>query len=388
MGRWTRATATLAILTAAAGCGDRHETLVVPAFERAPAAPRALEGWYHDRAVYLSWELAPDWDGEAFRVYGRRTSDRDWFHIAEVTSCAAGMCTYTDVNVLAETSYRYFVVAVDPETAEESAESGRVEVYVPAPVPPRRPSETEAVALDGAVYLHWDPGPREAQDFSHYRVYLADPAGGSDFLLGETDSEGFLDERARNGASHTYRVSAVDDQGHESGTGPSATAHPRPDYHGEWLWAYGDRPADSGFRFRADEETDPLVHGDDPGRHFRLEADQYGWWLVPGPSARVNLDAWTTTALKCGPGADASCVDVRVAPTTGYTTDALELLPRTTYVLEVVGEDGATRYGAVRVDLVATDQDGDAIAVFDWAYQLRPGSRQLAPPAPSPRVRP
>lgn len=387
MGRRTLLAPLALALLAVVACGDHRDTILVPSGSRAPSAPRALDGWYHGRAVHLVWELGPGWSGESFRIYGKRRSDPEYFRIAQITNCADAVCSYTDVNVVAETTYRYFAVAVDPESGVESDGTAAVEIFVPRPVPPLEPEAVEAVGLDGAVYLHWDAGPRSASDFSHYRIYLADPAGGSDFLLGETDSEGFLDERARNGRVQTYRVSAVDDQGHESGRSVSASAIPRPDFHGEWLWAYGDRPEDSGFRFRADEETDPLVHGSDPGRHLRLETDTDGWWLVPGPSARVNLDAWSTTALKCGPGADASCVDVRVAPSSGYTSDALELLPRTTYVLEVRDDDGQVRYGAIRVDLLGTDQRGDAIAVFDWAYQLRPGSRRLAPPGPSLRVR-
>lgn len=369
----------LLALAALAGCTERSGDIVVPGD---PAAPRALDGWYFDRSVHLAWELAPGWHGETFRVYGKRRSDSRYFRLAEVTSCSGGVCTYVDWNVVAGVAYRYFVVAVEPDTGVESGESGVVEVFVPEPTPPPPPTGLDAVGLDATVYLRWEPDAREATgDFSHYRIYLEDPDGGDDFFLGETDSEGFLDERARNGERYTYRVSSVDDQGHESAPGPSVSVAPRPDYHGEWLRAYQDVPEESGFRFRADEGTNPVVDGDDPARDFRFEVDGEGWWLVPGPEARLHRDAFATTALKCGPGSDADCVDLRVAPASGYGTAALEVLPRTTYVFRVSDVDGGVRYGAVRVEQAGTDQSGDALLIFDWAFQLRSGERQLVPPS-------
>ncbi len=384
MRRWRRhllaPMAVLAAVVAGGACSD--DLLVVEADP--PDPPRALDGWYYDRAVYLTWELAPGWNGESFRVYGRRVTDADYYLIAEVTNCSEGVCSYTDVNVLPDVTYEYYVAAYDPDTGLESASEYSVEVYVPRPVPPPVPQGLEVVALDGAAYLRWSDNARQADDFSFYRVYLADP-GGDDFLLGETDSEGFLDLLAENGRTYTYFVTSVDDQGHESAAGAAAEGTPRPDYHGEWLYSYADRPEQSGFRFAADETTYPVVDGDAPGRHFRLEVDGAGWWLVPGPGTQVYDGWWETTALKCGVGADEDCVSVDVAPLTGYTTQDVALVPQATYVLRVVGDDGAVHYGALRVTLLGQDQAGDAIMIFDWAYQLQPGNPNLAPRLPTVR---
>jgi hypothetical protein len=70
-----------------------------------PAAPRALAASYYAGAVTVEWELAPAWDGEAFRVYSRRVTDSDYFLVAEVTSCSEGLCSYQDVNVTAGETY-------------------------------------------------------------------------------------------------------------------------------------------------------------------------------------------------------------------------------------------------------------------------------------------
>jgi hypothetical protein len=72
-------------------------------------------------------------------------------------------------------------------------------------------------------------------------------------------------------------------------------------------------------------------------------------------------------------------VDVPVAPASGYTAGDVELVPQTTYVLRVTGDDGAVRYGAVRVALLGFDQNDDAIMIFDWAYQSQAGNPNLAP---------
>lgn len=342
-----------------------------------PAAPRNLNAWYYDRAVNVTWELAPAWDGESFRVYAKRTSDANHFLIAEVTNCSGGLCSYVDVNIAAGNTYNYYVSAVNVDTGAETASDFSIDVDVPQPVPPPVPDAPEAMGLDGAIYLRWGAAATTADDFSFYRVYLSD--GDDVFLLGETDSQGFLDERTLNGSTYTYFLTSVDTQGHESAGSVVASGTPRPDYHGEWVYAYSDVPGSSGFRFTDDESVIPVVDGDSPTRHFRLEVDVDGWWLVPGPEGEVHPTGVATTALKCGPGADADCAHMDVAPSSGYTTGAVGLTPQTTYAMRVVGDDGAIHYGAVRADLLGYDQDGSAIMIFDWAYQLQAGNRSLMP---------
>lgn len=373
MRRWSTGLLVLAVTLAA--CED---TQVFVPVDGEPAPPRALAGSYYARAVTLSWELHPQWDGESFRVYGKRDTDGEFFLIADVTSCSDGVCSYTDTNVVADQTYLYYVTAVDPDTGTETASDFQVEVYVPVPDPPPAPGGAEVVALDGALYLRWGAQARSADDFSFYRVYLEDQEG--TFLLGETDSEGFLDELVVNGVTNSYFVTAVDDQGHESGGSALASGTPRPDYNGEAIWAFEDRPDAAGFLFQDSEAVDPIVQGSDPGRHFRLEVDGEGWWLVPGASTEVYREGIATTALRCGPGADAGCVDVVRASTSGadYTVADVGLLPQTSYVLRYRASDGRWRYAVIRVTLQGFDQNGDALMIFDWAHQLQPDNPDLS----------
>jgi len=352
--------------------------VIAPGGTEAPDAPRALEVSYYNQAVVLTWELGPFWDGEPFRVYARVTGETGWLLAAEVTNCAGGFCSYSDSNIEPGVTYEYYVAAVGFDGIE-TASVNDVVVTVPSFAPPPVPGGMDVIALDGTNYLRWDEAALAAGDFAFYRVYLF--FDGESFLLGETDSQGFLDELAQNGLTYEYFVSAVDEYGHESDGGPLAAGTPRPDFHGEFLFDYFAAPELSGFIFQDDESLDPVVDGDDPLRHFRLETDADGWWLVPGPGVDIYPAGFETTALKCGPGADADCIALDAAPTAGYQVADLALDPQLTYVLRVPGDDNQLRYAAVRVELLGFDEVGDPLTIFDWSYQLQPGNPALTPVA-------
>lgn len=376
-----RSWGSLLIGLALVGCEEDY--FVAPGGD-GPAAPRNLAVSYYAGAVTVSWELGPGWDGEAFRVYGKRASDRDYFLIAEVTSCSSGFCSYADINILAGQSYDYYVAAVDG-AGYETASSEAIRVDVPQMSPPPVPGSIGVVALDNANFVYWGSGSRSADDFSFYRVYLFDQ--GTSFLLGETDSEGFIDLLAGNGVTYSYFVSAVDDQGHESQGSATAEGTPRPDFHGEVLYDHFAQPALSGFVFQDSEASNPVVDGSSSARHFRLETDSEGWWLVPGAGVTVYPSGFETTALKCGPAADATCVSLDVAPSSGYQSGDVGLFPQTTYALRIPAP-GGVRYASVRVSILGFDQAGDPLMIFDWAYQTQVGNPNLAPAATGPiRVR-
>ena len=246
----------LSMLFGVAACTDD----VVYVDGSAPAAPRGLAVSYYAGAVTVTWELGSGWNGEPFRVYSKRVSDSGWFFIAEVTSCIDTLCLYEDVNVLGGERYEYYVAAVG-SNGVETASNAIVEITVPDFVAPPVPDGPFVVALDNANYLTWGAAARGAGDFSHYRVYLDD--GSSAFLLGETDSEGFLDLLAANGSTYAYFVSSVDVDGHESLGSVIAEGTPRPDFSGEWIYDYFAVPASAGFRFSEDESIVPIVDGDD-----------------------------------------------------------------------------------------------------------------------------
>jgi hypothetical protein len=109
-------------------------------------------------------------------------SDADYFLIAEVTSCAGGVCTSSDTNIEEDVTYEYYVAARDPASAVETPSDFTVEVFAPRRVPPPVPNQADVIALDDANYIVWGDAARGDSDFSFYRVYHAAPDG-NDYLL-------------------------------------------------------------------------------------------------------------------------------------------------------------------------------------------------------------
>lgn len=361
------------VLLVLGGC-DRGNSGTDPG--NAPPPPQSLEVYYYAGQVNVEWELDPAWDREPFRVYAQAQGADTFERIAEVSSCADGICHYADRNVSPSTTYVYFVAAVDPRSGRETDSEVSVEVTVPEFDPPPAPAEVEAVGLDGAVYVRWSDEALQDDEFSFYRVYLEDPDGDT-FFLGETDGEGFIDELARNGLTYGYYISAVDQHGHEGEGSPLAQATPRPDYHAERLLAHEDDPERSGFWFPESEENAPVLPGDDPNRDFRVEHDGDGLALVPASGVEVHPEGVETSTLRCGPGADFDCADLPEAPASGYGDDAVPLEPSHTYVVRYPF-GGGWRYAAVRATHVGESQEG-RVLIFDWAHQLQEDNRALTP---------
>jgi hypothetical protein len=241
------------------------------------------------------------------------------------------------------------------------------------------PQGLRAIPLDGAVWLTWNDQLRARQGFAHYRVYMEE-ANGTVRWIGDTDAPGFLDGLAGNGITVGYTVRGVDSQGQEGVAAPWVFATPRPDFFGEWIYAWEDVPSRSGFRFPNSDEADPILAGDHPDRDFRLEVDASGWWLVPGPGVQVHGEPVATTALRCGPAADPGCTEIPAAPTSGYVQGDLELIPGWSYVLRMPDGRGQWYYGVIRITHLGFSQQG-ALALFDWAFQLQPGNPSLARPS-------
>lgn len=374
-----------------AGCSDGRITDPIDLVERVPRALGVeyewiFRGWDGTRpvgqpSVQLRWDLPTNWNGEVFRVYGRRSGSGSYLLLATVTSCAEGRCRYTDLNVASGQGYDYYVATVDQRTDRETPSESAVQVDVPRMAPPAAPRPDTVVALDNALYLRWLP-PADAADDAiwKYQVYLVELNDNSAqsvlYQVGGTDATGFLDLRATNGVEYSYRIAAVDFDGHISEMSPLLRGVPRPDYTAEVIYAFADRAERSGFRFVASDDLDPIVPGTSAEAHWRLEIADGEWMVRPLNGAEIHPTGVFTTALTCGPRSDADCVSVDQAPASGYGTSPVPVFSEYTYLLRVPGAS-APRYAKLRVTLRGSDQNGRLI-VFDWAYQTRPGVRSLS----------
>jgi hypothetical protein len=311
-------------------------------------------------------------------VYGKRASASGFTLIATVTSCSDLGCVYTDRNVQPGVDYEYYVSAYDETSDLETASDFRDVVAVPSSSRPAPPTGLDAVGLDNAAFVRWTANPSNGNSVSRYVVFLTSLDGAASlYQAGQTDGTGFLDVRAENGSRFGYRVAALDSLGHYSNLSSEVFVSPRPDFAGELVYAFADSAAASGFRFQADESANPILSGTSASAQWRLESDLTGWRIVPLNGTQVT--EWgRTTALVCGPGADAGCTAAKVAPSAGYSTAAIPVDAEYSYVFRVTGSDGQPHFAVLRVTMLGTDQNGKDLMLFDWAYQTMPNQPQLS----------
>lgn len=386
----TRFLSLAAGLMLAAACSDDPDVIVLPGGGTPPDEPRDLLARYEwvlegfdgttavgHPAVELTWLPPAAWDGEVFRVYGKRTTTQNYSLIATVTSCTVNGCVYRDRNVTSGVDYDFYVATYDETTDLETTSEFSEVVRVPAAGQPAVPESPDATALDNAVFLRWDTPPANAGNVSRYLVYLTSLDGDAfTYAVGQTDGTGYLDVRAENGSDYGYRVATVDTLGHVSNLSAEVFAIPRPDFAGELVYAFADSAALSGFRFQQSEADNPIVAGSAANAHFRLESDGSGYRIVPLNGSQVTEFGFTT-ALSCGPGSDDGCTAARVAPNSGYAAAPIGIEPEYSYVFRVTGDDGQLHYAVLRVTMLGTDQNGNDLAIFDWAYQLVPNHPEL-----------
>ncbi|HET7232163.1 MAG TPA: fibronectin type III domain-containing protein [Longimicrobium sp.] len=389
--RTTRLLSLFAAVALLAACNDNH-VFVGGNRPDPPENLTATARWVLDgftsagqpsgyAAVDLSWDPPVSWSQEPFRVYGRRAGG-SFFLIATVTSCTVNGCVYRDRNVTAGNTYEYYVATTNEGTNEEAPTDFRETVLVPAAGVPATPVADSAVALDNAAFVRWHSGGN-AQSLWKYQVYLTRIDNQSYlYAMGETDSPGYVDLRATNGHVYGYRIAAVDTLEHVSALSAEITVAPRPDVSGELVYTFQTNAAQSGFRFQADEDANPIVAGTATNAQWRLERDGGGWKIVPLNGTGVVEFSGRTTALACGPGADAGCRAATRAPAAGYSTAAVPVNPEFSYIFRVTGSDGQPHYGVLRASILGSDGAGHDLMIFDWAYQTLANDVRLSRSAP------
>jgi hypothetical protein len=223
--------------------------------------------------------------------------------------------------------------------------------------PPTIPSGLYTETGDGFVELFWDENWEH--DVAGYNVYAASRYEGPYDLIGSSNEAYFVDRDARNGVTYYYAVSAYDYEGNESGLSKDVAYDiPRPEGYGVLLqdsWVSADF---SGYDFSAYD----VVAYDAQSADMYYEYDNSEYYMV----VRTDTDILDM-------GYTGSLLDVRTAPTSGWsTTHDVRLRVGHTYVVWTWDD----HYAKFRVTSLSASR-----VTFDWAYQLQTGTRLLKRPA-------
>jgi hypothetical protein len=226
-------------------------------------------------------------------------------------------------------------------------------VGVPDLSPPAPPTGLRTATGDNFIEIFWR-GFHEP-DLSGYRVYVSSSYNGRYQLIGETTSEYFVDNGARNGNIYYYAVSAYDYNGNESDLSKDVAYDiPRPEGYNVTLSDYRVAPATSAYDFSAYAVV--------------LVTDKYADMWFENYNGLLYMNVDTDSDIQ-DMGPTGSILDIGMAPAGGWSTSHDVLLAAGhTYVVWTWDD----HYAKFRVRSLAPNR-----VVFDWAYQLVESSRLM-----------
>jgi hypothetical protein len=219
--------------------------------------------------------------------------------------------------------------------------------------PPSPPSGIEVLNGDNRVDIYWNDNYED--DLAGYNVYYSYSYDGKYTLLGSTQSNYFTDWGPANGVTYYYAVTAYDYNGNESDLSyDAAYATPRPEGFNQAIFDYNNFPENSGYSFA----NYSVVPYDDQSSDFFFE----------NYNGDFYLDVWDDSDIQ-DMGHTSDIYDITYAPSSGWNSSKYEpAIVGHTYVIWTWDN----HFAKVRVKSI-TDQR----VVFDWAYQLVEGNKEL-----------
>ncbi len=225
--------------------------------------------------------------------------------------------------------------------------------------PPSEPRNIRTITGDNRVDIYWDENPE--RDVAGYNVYYSYSYDGKYTLINNTTDNYFVDYGAKNGETYYYAVTAYDYNGNESELSTDVVYDtPRPEGFNQAIFDFNVSPDNSGYDF-----NNYLVvpyNGKEADFYFEIYNN------VP------YLDVWEDSDIQ-DMGSTQDIYDVSAAPTGGWVPadqgknfKYVEAIPGHTYVIWTWDN----HYAKVRVKNITTER-----VVFDWAYQLVEGNREL-----------
>jgi hypothetical protein len=231
--------------------------------------------------------------------------------------------------------------------------------YRPDYNPPDPPTGVIVFNGDNRVDISWDNN-RES-DLAGYNIYYSYSYDGRYTLIGSSNDNYFIDYDAANGTTYYYAVAAYDYNGNESDLSYNVVyATPRPEGFNEAIFDYINFPDNAGYSF-SDYAVVPF--DDDEADFFfeNLEGTYY-------------LDVWDDSDIR-DMGHTSDIYDIPTAPSSGWSSAKSEIaVAGHTYVVWTWDN----HFAKIRVKSITDDR-----IVFDWAYQLVEGDRQLKPKSDS-----
>ena len=241
----------------------------------------------------------------------------------------------------------------------------------PDTTPPAAPRGVYTVTGDHEVFIAWLENTES--DVAGYRIYESPCATGHDCPydpIGSTGGTRFTATGLTNGVTRYFAVSAYDRAGNESKLSlENLFDTPRPEGTGQALTNFVDAPATSGYDFSAfavRPSNDPLT-------------DIY---FGARDTLRTIFTLFTDAEIQdAGYASTLDAVDF--APSGGWApSGAVEAIEGHCYVVWLNRFSPDDHYAKFRVTSATVGR-----VVFDWAYQVAPGNRELkAHPAQRQRV--
>lgn len=225
--------------------------------------------------------------------------------------------------------------------------------------PPAPPRNIWTITGDNRVDIYWDEN--EERDLAGYNVYYSYSYDGKYSLLGTTDRTHYVDYGAKNGETYYYAVAAYDWEGNESDLSEDVVYDtPRPEGFNQAVFDYNKSPNNSGYDF----SKYLVLPYDDKATDFFFEKYNNTYYI----------DVWEDSDI-IDMGKTIDIYDVTEAPTGGWNPQDpgenikyAEAKVGYTYIIWTWDN----HYAKVRVKSISGDR-----MIFDWAYQLVEGNREL-----------
>ena len=227
-------------------------------------------------------------------------------------------------------------------------------------IPPSEPRNISTITGDKRVDIYWDANTE--RDVAGYNVYYSYSYDGKYTLIGSTVGTHFIDDEAVNGTTYYYAVSAYDYDGNESELSLDVVYDtPRPEGFNQAIFDYNNSPNTAGYDFSKYLVT---AYNDNNADIF-----------FENFTGTFYLNVWADDSDIQDMGQTQDIWDISYAPTGGWIP--VKQSENVKYAEAIVGHTYViwtwdNHFAKVRIKNITNER-----MVFDWAYQLVEGNREL-----------